>query len=112
MPGIEFLKDWDPKKHGWPALLVAVLWITYEVLSPLIVPKDPSCLDDVKYLRTVIASSDKRAAQKDSLNFELERELLSARRIIKVTDSTYREKVIKPAKVIVEKYHHDHTNNQ
>lgn len=47
MPGIEFLQNWELKKHGWPALGIAILWVLFETFAP----KDPSCSNQVNYLQ-------------------------------------------------------------
>ncbi|MDB5155899.1 MAG: hypothetical protein JWR50_606 [Mucilaginibacter sp.] len=104
MAAIDFLKDWELKKHGWPALLVAVLWLGYETF----IPKDPSCTKSNLYLQQVNAQQVKVIAKKDSILDDLTQRLLIANHINKLTDSTYRKKVVNPAKEILKKYHHEH----
>ncbi len=100
MPGIDIFKDWETlKKQGWPALIVAVLFTGYELLAP----KDKTCIQEVAYLTRQIEEDRKNCYKKDSLNYVLERELLEAHNIINKSDSTWHEKVIKPAKDIVKK---------
>ena len=98
MPGLDILKDWQGlKKQGWPALLVAVIFTGYELLAP----KDKTCIDEVAYLTRVIEEDKMNCNKKDSLNYQLERELLEANNIINKKDSTWNEKVVKTAKSIV-----------
>lgn len=94
MPGIEFLKDWELKKHGWPALIVAIIFTAYELFAP----KDPSCTQEVKFLQSelTISNQNNRDLTKTMLQFEFELERY------KKNDSAYR-KVIDPYKPILNK---------
>ncbi len=104
MAAIDFLKDWELKKHGWPALIVACLWLGYETF----IPKDPSCTKSNIYLQAVNAQQVKTIAAKDSILNDLTQRLLIAINVNKLTESTYRNKVVNPAKEILKKYHHEH----
>lgn len=67
MPAIlAFLKDWNPKKQGWPVLIVAICFTVWELLST----KDNPCAQQVNFLQSEL-TADRR--WKDSaLNYKLQ----------------------------------------
>ncbi len=90
---LELLKDWDFKKHGWPAVIVVLIWVAVEVWGP---SKDPTCTKELEYMQ-------KQLAIKDSINNDLINKLLIKNKIIDKQDSVYRVRVVLPAKQIIKK---------
>lgn len=93
MPAIDILKDWNPKKHGWPALIVAVICIGYEILTP----KDRSCENQVKYLQQQNTALIEELIDERKKGFKKDTII----KFYKVKDSVWQEKTVKPAKAIV-----------
>lgn len=98
MPGIiDYLKDWEPKKHGWPVLIIIVLFGTWELLSPDFVPKDPSCMQEVKFLQTEL--TEDRRWKDSAINYKI---MLSRT----VEDSRKKDTIIKAYHEVTIPYTH------
>lgn len=60
MPGIiDLVKELNPKKHGWPLLIVIVLFGAWETFSPSILPKDSTCNQEVMFLQKIVENDSK-----------------------------------------------------
>lgn len=99
MPLTRLIETFNNKK-GIGALIAALVSIVLLVYKSF-QPADASCLQEVLYLQ-----AENTAYRKELL--DRIRENSTLRQKNKTTDSIYREKVINPAKEIINSQNHDH----